>query len=152
MKERANMKRVLLFAAALSIVGSVAGFAATPEEIISTRQANQKRVGELVTAMKKSVEAGATAASQVEASTELADRTHRLKGYFPVGTETGGNTKAKPEIWSDRAGFDKVADTYVAEFDKLLVVAKSGDTPAFNAQFAVAGGTCGACHRTYRAR
>ena len=146
------MKRVSLFAAALLVAGSVASLAATPDEIIATRQANQKRVGELVTAMKKSVEGGATAASQVEASTELADRTHRLKDYFPVGTETGGNTKAKPEIWSDRAGFDKVADIYVAEFDKLLVVAKSGDTPAFNAQFNVAGGTCGACHRTYRAR
>lgn len=146
------MKRVSLFAAALLVAGSVASLAATPDEIIATRQANQKRVGELVTAMKKSVEGGATAASQVEASTELADRAQRLKAYFPVGTETGGNTKAKPEIWSDREGFDKVNDIYVAEFNKLLVTAKSGDTQAFNAQFAVAGNTCGACHRTYRAR
>jgi cytochrome c556 len=146
------MKRVLLFATALLVAGSVASFAATPDEIIATRQANQKRVGELATAMKKAVEGGATAASQVEAATELSDRTHRLKDYFPVGTETGGNTKAKPEIWSDRAGFDKVDAAYVAAFDKLLVFAKAGDTPGFNAQFAEGGSTCGACHRAYRAR
>jgi cytochrome c556 len=146
------MKRVSLLAAVLLVAGSVASLAATPDEIIATRQANQKRVGELTTAMKKAVEGGATASSQVDASIELSDRARRLKDYFPVGTETGGNTKAKAEIWSDRAGFVKVDAAYVAAFDKLLVLARAGDTPGFNAQFADAGGTCGACHRTYRAR
>lgn len=146
------MKRVFLLAALLLATSSMATIAATPDEIIATRQANQKRVGELTTAMKKAVEGGATATSQVEAATELSDRTHRLKDYFPVGTETGGNTKAKATIWTDRAGFDKVDAAYVAAFDKLLVLAKAGDTPGFNAQFTEAGGTCGACHRTYRER
>jgi cytochrome c556 len=146
------MKRVTFFAAALLMLGSVPGFAATPDEIIATRQANQKRVGDITTAMKKAIEAGAPASSQVDAATELSDRTHRLRGYFPAGTETGGNTKARPEIWTDRAGFEKAATNYEEAFDKLLVIAKSGDTAAFNAQFAAAGGTCGACHRNYRAR
>jgi cytochrome c556 len=146
------MKRLTLVAAAFLVASAAASFAATPDEIIATRQANQKRVGDLVTAMKKAVEGGAPASSQVEAATELADRAHRLKGYFPEGTETGGNTKAKAEIWSDRAGFNKVSESYEEAFDKLLVLAKAGDTSGFNAQFATAGGTCGACHRTYRAR
>eukprot|EP01037_Dinobryon_pediforme_P009705 gene9705-9770_t len=136
-----HMKRLTLFVAALLVAGTAAGFAATPDEIIATRQANQKRVQELVNGMKKGVEGGAAASTQVDAAAELADRAHRLKGYFPEGTETGGNTKAKPEIWSDRAGFDKVAASYEDAFDKLLVLAKAGDTAGFNAQFATAGGS-----------
>src|SRR4051812_11865180 len=32
-----------------------------------------------------------------------------IPSLFPKGTETGGETKALPTIWSDPAGFQKVA-------------------------------------------
>lgn len=147
-----------LFAAAVASLWMAAAClltpasAATPDEIIAMRQANQKRVGELFDAMKKSVAAGATATSQVDAVKEIDERAHLIKGYFPAGTETGGNTKARPEIWTNRDGFNQAADNYVAAFDKLLVLANAGDTAAFNAAYAEAGATCGACHRNFRAR
>lgn len=150
------MHRSALFAAvflmaAMPFVPS-SSVAATPEEIITMRQANQKRVGDLTTGIKKALEGGATAESQADAAKELAQRAHLIKGYFPPGTETGGNTKARPEIWSNRAGFDAAADAYTEAFDKLVVLAQAGDTPGFSAQFATAGATCGACHRNFRAR
>lgn len=126
--------------------------AASPEEIITMRKANQKRVSDLFGNVKKALDAGATAGSQVEAVKEIDDRTHLIKGYFPPGTETGGGTKAGPAIWTNRAGFDAAADTYVAAFDKLLTLAQANDTPGFTAQFAAAGATCGACHRNFRER
>jgi cytochrome c556 len=151
-----NMKFVSLAVFGLMlcapVLSSSVSFAATPEEIISTRQANQKRVGDLTGAMKKALEGGATAASQLEATKELDDRAHRLGGYFPAGTETGGNTKARPEIWTNRAGFDEADNAYTSAIDKLLVLAQAGDTAGFTAQFATVGGTCGACHRNFRVR
>lgn len=150
------MQRFALFLASalIAVVPFISGptAAATPEEIIAARQANQKRVGDLTGDIKKAMEAGASAESQADAVKEIDQRAHLIKGYFPDGTETGGKTKARPEIWTNRAGFDKAADAYVAAFDKLSVLAQAGDTPAFKAQFAEAGATCGACHRDFRNR
>src|ERR1700761_2348278 len=46
---------------------------------------------------------------------------------FPPGSDKGGNTKALPEIWSDRAGFEKIATALGVAADKLAVAAKAGD-------------------------
>ena len=45
-----------------------------------------------------------------------------------------GNTKAKPEIWSNRAKFDDLAKQIVIELDKLAVVAKAGNQDAIKSQ------------------
>jgi len=150
-----NMKTVALFVAGLIVAAPMFASvtsAATPEEIISQRQANQKRVGEISDGIKKALAGGATAASQLDVVKEMDQRAHLLKGYFPAGTETGGNTKAKPEIWSDRDGFDKANDNYTDAVDKLLTLAQAGDTAGFSTQFSAVGATCGACHRSYRNR
>jgi len=151
-----RMKPVVLLLAGLMMAGPVftvmPAAAATPGEIIAARQANQKRVGDLMDSIQKALPSGATAASQLAAAKEIDERAHLIKGYFPPGTETGGNTKALPAIWADRAGFNKAADNYTAAFDKLLALAQAGDTAGFTAQFAAAGAACGACHRTYRTR
>jgi cytochrome c556 len=150
-----HMKTAALFLTGLLLAGSAfaaVSYAATPLEIISARQANQKRVGDIAKSVKTALGGQATAASQLEIVKELDQRAHLLKGYFPAGTEAGGDTKALPAIWSDRAGFDKAADTYTDAVDKLLALAQAGDTAGFTTQFAAVGDTCGACHRTYRAR
>src|ERR1700733_6514293 len=46
---------------------------------------------------------------------------------FPKGTETGGDTKALPTIWSDPAGFQKVALALGDAATKLATDAKAGD-------------------------
>ena len=125
--------------------------AATPEETIVARRANQKRVAELVKSVDTGLKANAPAASMVEALTEIDQRTHLIKGYFPDGTQTG-DTKALPTIWSNRAGFDAVADQYIADFGNLLKLAKAGDAAAMPAALQKATGNCGACHRDFRAR
>lgn len=150
------MKSVTFLLAGLVAIASVvtpaASYAQAPEQIIADRKANQKRVGDLSDEIKKGIAAGATLATLLPAVKELDDRTHLIKGYFPEGTETGGGTKARPEIWTDRAGFNTASDNYVAAFDKVLALAQAGDSAGFATQFSSAGATCGACHRAYRAR
>ncbi len=41
------------------------------------------------------------------------------EGFVPV-SHAGGRTKAKPEIWQDKAKFDKLADAMQAELPKLV--------------------------------
>jgi cytochrome c556 len=71
---------------------------------------------------------------------------------FPTGTDTGGNTKALPAVWSDRAGFEKADANFVEAAQKLADLAKAGDADAFAAQVKVVGEACGACHKDYRAK
>ena len=71
---------------------------------------------------------------------------------FPKGTETGGNTKALPEIWSDPAGFQKIAMAASDAATKLAVAAKAGDADEVAADTKLLGEQCGACHKGYRAK
>jgi len=71
---------------------------------------------------------------------------------FPKGSETGGDTKALPEIWSDPAGFQKIAMALGAAATKLATDAKAGNADEVAADTKLLGEQCGACHKTYRAK
>jgi cytochrome c556 len=67
---------------------------------------------------------------------------------FPPGSSPDKfpETRAKPEIWSDRAGFEATANTLATETDRLGEAAKSGNVDAVKAQFAKVSQACGGCH------
>jgi cytochrome c556 len=71
---------------------------------------------------------------------------------FPKGTETGGDTKALPTIWSDPSGFQKIAASLREAATKMATDAKAGDADAVAADTKLMGEQCGACHKTYRAK
>lgn len=151
MRIRATTSRfVALALAGVLAGGAAAALAATPDEIIAERRAGYKHIGDNFKAMKDAVEGGADVAPLAGRAQEVADWAARIPSLFPPGTETGGGTHAKPEIWSDRAGFEAASRDLLAAATKLQKAAASGDKAAFAEQFKATGATCGACHRTYR--
>ena len=70
--------------------------------------------------------------------------------FFPEGSDK--DTKAKPEIWQNRADFDSKMDHMIAEAGKLPAVVRSGDMAAFKKQVGETGQACKACHDKYRAK
>jgi cytochrome c556 len=70
--------------------------------------------------------------------------------FFPEGSDK--DTKAKPEIWQNRADFDSKMDHMIAEAGKLPAVVRSGDMVAFKKQVGETGQACKACHDKYRAK
>ena len=68
---------------------------------------------------------------------------------FIEGTATG-ETRAKPEIWTERAKFDLAASKMQEEVVKLNVAAKSGNLDQIKVAFGAAGQSCKACHDNYR--
>jgi cytochrome c556 len=68
---------------------------------------------------------------------------------FVEGTATG-DTRAKPEIWTERAKFDLAASKMQEEVVKLNVAAKSGNLDQIKLAFGAAGQSCKACHDNYR--
>jgi cytochrome c556 len=70
---------------------------------------------------------------------------------FPEGSNVG-DTRARPEVWTDRAGFETAWRNLLPTLVTLRTAAAAGDVGATGAALQAAGGTCANCHRGYRAR
>ena len=71
---------------------------------------------------------------------------------FIDGTQTGLNTRAKPEIWTERDKFNAAATKMQEEVVKLNTAAKSGNPDQLKAAFASTGQACKACHDNYQVK
>jgi cytochrome c556 len=72
------------------------------------------------------------------------------ESYTP-DTQGVAGTKAKPELWADRAGFDAKMKDLVDRSAALAGVAKGGDAEKSKAAFLDTAGACKACHDKYKA-
>ena len=69
---------------------------------------------------------------------------------FPDGSNAGV-TKAKAEIWSNRADFDAKMKDLQDKSAALASVAKNGDLATLKPAFGDLAGACKACHDKYKA-
>jgi cytochrome c556 len=91
------------------------------------------------------------AATVKTAAAKLDTLANQLPGWFATPT-TGAPTAAKPEIWTDAAGFAAAAKALQAQTGKLAQLADGPDFAAAKAQaMTIPGGPCKACHDSYRA-
>ena len=152
------MKRfVLTVALGFTIWATVAaaqgaGITYQSDEVIALRQAVMDLQAGNANAMKTAVDSGADVKPLTPAAKGIAASTRLIPLLFPPGTEQGHNTKAKAEVWSDRAGFEKAASNANAQAEKLIQLADANDKAGFATQFQALGNACGACHRPYRAQ
>jgi cytochrome c556 len=72
---------------------------------------------------------------------------------FPDISKTG-NTKAKPEIWDNRADFDKKLQDFAQHANDLVAVLRKDKTnvDAFKAAAGKVGGDCKGCHDDFKAK
>ncbi len=68
---------------------------------------------------------------------------------FMPGTDKG-DTRAKPDVWSDSVKFNANAQQLGEETARLAAAAKSGDQAAMKAAFGEVGRTCKGCHDQFR--
>lgn len=68
---------------------------------------------------------------------------------FLPGTDKG-DTKAKPEIWSETDKFNAAATKMQEEMAKFNAAAKSGNIDTLKAAAGETGKACKACHDSYR--
>ncbi len=71
---------------------------------------------------------------------------------FADGTDKG-TTRAKPDIWENKADFEAKMDDLTAAVNALQVVANQGtDHKAIAAAVAATGKACKACHDDYKSK
>lgn len=143
----------LIGVAALAGAASAQQSSSPAHDAIATRKAAFAMSAVTVGAINAGIEADAPLASQGFAVGALRKWAHAIPGAFPQGTSAAdlpGETMAKPEIWTDRAGFEAKAADYAAAVDKLAELGRGTDAQAFEDQFAVVRASCGSCHNPYR--
>lgn len=142
-------KRMLALSAGLSIglaaAWGVARAADTPahqrHEAMETVQESFKPLRAI--AVK---EAPFDAAVVKKNASTILEKLKEAHGLFPEGSG-GGDTRAKAEIWTDRAGFDKAMKDAQAAAEAMAAVT---DEAAFMPAMKTLGGTCKGCHDKYR--
>lgn len=61
-----------------------------------------------------------------------------------------GNTRAKPEIWTEKDKFAAAVSRSQADVDKLVAAGKTGNLDQIKAAAGAVGQSCKACHDAYQ--
>ncbi|MFO1456080.1 MAG: cytochrome c [Steroidobacteraceae bacterium] len=125
------------------------------EEKVRVRKQNFSEIGTLFKNLGDTVKKGQPLQGNpaVQSSVQqLASYAKDEKFWFDEGTgpESGADTDAKAEIWTNRADFDQKVEALIAETDKLQQVYAAGGDPAFAEQLKAVGVACQNCHKKYR--
>lgn len=144
--------RITAVAAAGAMAVLVAGTAyGAAHAMHEARVKAMKEMGGHMGAIGKVVKGEMAYSEEVVAHAEALEKaSHELLTWFPEGSMGGEDSRAKPEIWSDWAGFEKAAKDYEMATPKLVAAAKTGDTAQIGAALKDVGKTCGGCHKPYR--
>jgi cytochrome c556 len=68
---------------------------------------------------------------------------------FPEGSAVG-DSRSKPEIWTDWAKFEEAGKALQTASADLLAAAEGGDMAAIGAAAGKVGEACGGCHKPFR--
>lgn len=123
-------------------------------DAIAARQASLDMSSITFRSMGDAMKAGREAKSQGYPASALAKWAKALPRMFPAGTgqgETPADTQARPEIWRDRAGFERAAANYAEQAGRLAALAAANDTAGFTKQLDVVNQACAICHGRYKA-
>lgn len=151
------MKHLLLVAVALAGVVTTAtaqNRAQAPADTIRMRQANYKQMGAAMKGINEQLRSSTPAIAPIQAgSRTIVGHAVNVLRWFPRGTgpEAGIPTRARPEIWSDHAGFTRAGATLLVAARNLDAAVRSGDMPAIRAATPAVARACSACHDAYRA-
>lgn len=122
------------------------------QDLVDYREKRLKAAGGAMQALSQYD--GADAAVPVTAAKTIDDVAGELLSLFPEGSGPGGTgitkTRAKPEIWSDWAGFEAKAKAFDDAAAALTTAAATNDLAAIGEATKAVGAACKACHETYR--
>ena len=132
---------------------ATADIGATPADVpafMKTRHENYEDMGKNFKLLNDNSKLDAPdIAAVTAAAAKVKGYAEQMPTWFPAGTgpETGIETEAKANIWTDRATFDAAIVRLQGEATKLAAVT---DAAGLKAQFPATGGACKNCHDTFR--
>ncbi|MEE1657874.1 cytochrome c [Microvirga sp. CF3062] len=147
----ATSTRFRLRLAALSLL--VAGTAVAHEKatgIVAARMKAMEDTAAQAKALDRALKASSPDDADLRARAErIHALAHDLHAMFPPGSDQG-HTYARPEIWTQRDGFQQLTRAYDAATERLVEAAGTRTLPALRQQFTVVRRHCLACHERFR--
>jgi cytochrome c556 len=145
-----SLTRAVIIGASL-LASSAFAFAGAGDDAVKARQACMKASGAImgvaVPIMKgeKPYDQAALAAAYTAHDAACADWTK----FFGADVQKGETveTWAKPEIWTDAAGFEKAGGDF---YNAYVAMTKATDEAGFKAAFPAVGAGCQGCHEKFR--
>lgn len=153
-----SLKLLFSVGLAVAIVASAAPIqTVSAADVVKERRALMKNNGKNVKVIVGYLKKGMGTTADVAASADaIAANAGKIVALYPAGTGSGdnvGKTRAKPEIWSERAKFEAAAGKLKTLAMNLASAARSGDKKAIGAAMGAMGKqSCGGCHRAFRAK
>ena len=148
------MKSILslaLVSAAVSLALPAQAQFAKPEDAIKYRKSvmtlQGAHFGRIAAMASGRVPFDAAVAAENAAILETVTRLP-LAGFIPGSDK--GETRAKPEIWTDTAKFKTVGDKLNADAIKLTAAIKTGNMDTIKSAVGAVGGDCKSCHDDFR--
>lgn len=157
---RQMLKPTLIAAAALAAQAAPASVADQPpapapaaptaQQLLVARVAGMHMAATLYyRGIRSAVSSGADVTQFFHEAEGLAYWGAAIPGLFPAGSG-GGDSRARPEIWSNRADFEQKAVALRTAAGRLLQRARAGDRPGFATEATAVEAACNACHQAYR--
>jgi cytochrome c556 len=161
-----KMKITLALVAAVIAAGGVTfaqgqspassqGQAASAAEVVKARQKGLKALGAAFKTIRDELKGDSPDAAKIrEASADITQAAGAIDKWFPAGTgpDSGIKTDAKPEVWTDPAGFATAREAFVREANKWAQLANGTDAAAWKEGGASLGQSCKGCHDKYRVK
>lgn len=151
------MKKLSLFVASslLSLVWASSAQAqfAKPEDAVKYRKAALTLIGSHMGRMQPVIKGQAPYdAAAIKANVAVLSTLSTLPWAAFTADSKSVNSEAKPEIWSDAAGFKAAQDKFNQAMTKLTAAADSGDLDKVRTAYGDVGASCKACHDSYRVK
>jgi cytochrome c556 len=151
------MKKILVTAALAVALGGAAGLAAAqakPDVLVKQRQSAMTLIGKYwgpIAGMASGKVSPYNADVVSRNATYLENLAQMPWDGFHENTKDE-KSRALPEVWSQRAKFDELAQRLQSETAKLGDLARKKDEAGVKQQYAAVGKVCGACHEGFRAK
>ena len=151
------MRRMMFVAFALGALGVAATAAPLTKgralAVMHQRHEGMEKIGDTNKLLRREITSGSPFMPAIQSgAATIAGLSVKANGWFPRGTGPElGKTGAKPEIWQKPKDFAVKLHNFQAAARAFNAAARSGDMAAIKARYADLGGTCKACHDSYRA-
>lgn len=142
------------FLAALFAGSAFAQQGPKPEDMIKWRQSGYGFMAWNMTRIKGNVEGQYNKEEVIKAANAIqAIANSGMGALYAPGTEKGKgweDTRAKPELFTDKEAVGKVATAFNKEANEMAKVAATGDAAAVKTQFGKLAETCKGCHDKFK--
>ena len=118
-------------------------------ELVTARQAGMDMSAATLTLLKNASTNGVPLKNLAFPAGGLGKWAVVLPTLFSENTKSL-NSRAKPAVWTDRAGFNAKAQTFIEATKALGAAAATDNKPAFDAALASTGAACKGCHESFQ--